>query len=279
MASNVAAPTNPAFFQLNDNNPADPAHQITVSGTAVETGTPGKVNLVCTYGVFGGGTGVSTLACNVTVNPDGSFSWTGPPVSSEEPCVLRAVPVGAGLPTSLASFTGPTVGIGDFSTNTISTGPNNGQMYDFYDSADQLAGAADYKSVGSGGLNDAYPADPSTLVLGEDLFFSTDYLANRNPDRSDVEIDGVPAYAPATARTLVSGAKYLHGPSIRLVHVQPGPDDRQRHHPRVRAAGAVRADADGLSGDHIKLHEFRPDRSELQPHDRPGPGRASSADH
>ncbi len=92
--STVSAPTNPCFFQLNGDNPGDPSHQITVSGTTTNDGTSGNVNLVCTYAEFGGGTGDTTLAFNVAVNPDGTFSWTGPPFSSSEPCVLRAVPAG-----------------------------------------------------------------------------------------------------------------------------------------------------------------------------------------
>ena len=48
VSSSVTAPDNPSFFQLNDNNAGDPAHQITVSGTTTNDGTPGNVDLICT---------------------------------------------------------------------------------------------------------------------------------------------------------------------------------------------------------------------------------------
>ena len=48
-SSHVTAPTSPSFVQRNNNNSGDPAHQLTVSGTSTNDGTPGNVDLVCTY--------------------------------------------------------------------------------------------------------------------------------------------------------------------------------------------------------------------------------------
>ena len=141
----------------------------------------------------------------MTVNSDGSFSDTVAPPSLEQACVLRAVPAGT-TPANLAPFTGPTVGLGDFGTSTVPTGPNSGHLYDFYQNAAQLSGDADYQSVGDGGLYDAYPGDPTTLVEGADMFYANNYLEHKNTDRSDIQVDGVPAYAASTAEKLVTNA-------------------------------------------------------------------------
>ncbi len=48
-SSHIATPSSPSFLQGNENNPMDPAHQITISGTTTNNGTPGNVALVCTF--------------------------------------------------------------------------------------------------------------------------------------------------------------------------------------------------------------------------------------
>jgi phosphodiesterase/alkaline phosphatase D-like protein len=210
-SSTVTVPADPSYFQLNDSNSADPTHQMTVSGTTTNDGTPGNVDLICTSTVFGGSTVSTTIQSNVTVNSDGSFSWTGAPPAPERPCVVRVVPAGAGVPADLTPFAGPTVGLGDFAASTLASGPNVGFTYDFYTNDAQMAGDADYESAGSGGVFDASPVDPSTQVLGQDMFYSNDYLSNDNADRSDIQVDGVPAYAAATAEGLVPGADGFSG--------------------------------------------------------------------
>jgi phosphodiesterase/alkaline phosphatase D-like protein len=223
-SSTITVPANPSFFQLNDENPADAGHQMTVSGTTTDDGTPGNVDLICTSGIFGGTTTSTVIQDDVSVNPDGSFSWTGAPPDPERPCVLRAVPSGEGVPDDLAPFSGPTVGLGDFDVSTLSDGPNSGLTSDFYDNAAQLAGDADYESVGSGGVFDGFPVDPSTLVAGADLFFSNDYLSDENSDRSDIEVDGTPAYATATAESLLPGASSFVGLQPMTFSASQDPD-------------------------------------------------------
>jgi hypothetical protein len=56
-SSTVTAPASGTFFQQNANNPADPAHQITITGTTTNDGTPGNVDVVCTFGNADGSTG------------------------------------------------------------------------------------------------------------------------------------------------------------------------------------------------------------------------------
>ncbi len=197
---------------------------MTVSGTTTDDGTPGDVDLICTSGIFGGTTTSTVIQDDVPVNPDGSFSWTGAPPDPERPCVLRAVPSGQGVPDDLTPFSGPTVGLGDFDVSTLSDGPNSGLTSDFYDNAAQLAGDADYESVGSGGVFDGFPVDPSTLVAGADLFFSNDYLSDENIDRSDIEVDGTPAYATATAESLFPDASSFVGLQPMTFSASQDPD-------------------------------------------------------
>ena len=39
-SSHIATPSSPSFLQGNENNPMDPAHQITISGTTTKTARP-----------------------------------------------------------------------------------------------------------------------------------------------------------------------------------------------------------------------------------------------
>ena len=128
------------------------------------------------------------------------------------------------MPDDLTPFSGPTVGLGDFDVSTLSDGPNSGLTSDFYDNAAQLAGDADYESVGSGGVFDGFPVDPSTLVAGADLFFSNDYLSDENSDRSDIEVDGAPAYATATAESLFPDASSFVGLQPMTFSASQDPD-------------------------------------------------------
>ena len=50
-----------------------------------------------------------------------------------------------------------------------------------------------------------------TFAEGGDLLSGGDYLSDGNADRSDLEVDGVPAYASATAEDVVAGAQDFAG--------------------------------------------------------------------
>lgn len=214
-SSQVTAPASGTFFQQNGDTSSDPAHQITISGTVVGTG---NVDLFCTFG----GAGSDVIALDVPVNPSGSFSFTGPAPDPERPCVVRALPQGGGVPQNLSPFTGPTIAAGDFDTSAVSGGPNNGLLYDFFDNDAQFSGDADYVSVGRGGVFDTYPVDPSTLNRGADLFFSDGYLSDANGDRSDLQVDGFPAYASFTAENLLgfTGADFPGLPAVTFTQSQ-----------------------------------------------------------
>ncbi len=211
-SSHITVPSSPSFFQENDNNSGDPAHQMTISGTTTNNGTAGNVDVICTFQRSDGTTTDSTIRDNVPVSSsDGTFTFSAPVAGLERACVLRAVPAGGGLPADLSPFTGPTVGLGDIDLTSPTAGPNTGKTVDFFDNAAQLTGDADYSSLGGGGMFDAFPTQPSTLVLGGNMFFGGDYLSDANPDRSDLEIDSIPAYAPGRAGVLFSGAQNLPG--------------------------------------------------------------------
>jgi hypothetical protein len=214
-SSHVTAPTTPSYFQENLNNPNDPAHQITISGTTTNDGTSGSVDLLCTYVLADGTPEALTIKSSVPVASNGTFAYTGPAPASNRACVIRAVPAGGGLPANLSPFTGPTVGVGEFSVSSVTSGPNNGDIFTYVDEAAQLGGTGDLHSLGGGGLFDAFPAQTGNHALGGDEFYAGGYLAAANADRADLEIDAAPAYAAATAETLVTGASSFTGlPSI-----------------------------------------------------------------
>jgi hypothetical protein len=205
-SSHVSVPTSPSYFQENNNNINDPAHQITVSGTTTNDGTPGNIDLICTYGLANGTTSDLGIKSNVPVASNGTFAYAGPVPGSNRACVIRAVPTGGGLPTNLAPYAGPTVGLGQFFTSAPSSGPNAGKVTSFDDEAAQLGGTGNFRSLGGGGVFDAFPTSAAALVLGGDMYYAGDFVSDINTDRDDLEIDNVPAYAPATAAGLLSGA-------------------------------------------------------------------------
>jgi hypothetical protein len=210
-----------SFFQRNVNNLSDPAHQITIAGTAVGSGA---VDLVCTFGVSGGTTSGAVLVLGVPVQPDGSFSFSGPVPDPDQPCVVRALASGRPdfIPSDLQDFTGPRVGLGSFATSQVTGGPNAGQLWNFFDNDAQFSGDADYQSLGSGGITDASPVDPATLLEGADLFISDDYLSDAGSDRSDIEVDGMPAYTASTAENLLhfTGSNFAGLPALTFTQTQ-----------------------------------------------------------
>ena len=86
-SSHVTVPSSPSFFQENDNNTMDPAHQITISGTTTNNGTAGNVDLICTFQNATGTTSDSTIEDNVPVGPSGTFTFSGPVPGFERACV------------------------------------------------------------------------------------------------------------------------------------------------------------------------------------------------
>src|SRR5262249_54410123 len=144
-----------------------------------------------------------TIKSGVPVASNGTFSYAGPVPGSDRVCVIRAVPAGGGTPADLTPFTGPSVGLGEFDVSSLGSGPNIGTIYTYFDEPAQLLGTGDIHSLGGGGLFDAFPTQSGNGAEGADEFYAGAYLSDANSDRSDLEIDGVPAYAAANAENLV----------------------------------------------------------------------------
>src|ERR1700760_3984021 len=72
-SSNITTPGDPTYLQRNDDNASAPGNTFTVSGTTVDDGTPGNVDLVCVgTGTPTGSVVVQTMASDVTVNYSGN---------------------------------------------------------------------------------------------------------------------------------------------------------------------------------------------------------------
>ncbi len=150
-----------------------------------------------------------TVASVVPLGGDGSFSAPAADLSKIQYklCRLRAVPAGS-VPVNLAPFRGPLVGGDARRTYRVNGGPNDGAPYDFYIWAQQRAGAFDYDSLGSCGIDDAY-LNGSTLDIVTTTYYCNAWLyyyenfANSSASkRSELRIDGVNAYTPDAARSI-----------------------------------------------------------------------------
>ena len=102
---------------------------------------------------------------------------------------------------------------------------------------------------------------------------------DQNSDRSDIEIDGIPAYAAATAENLLSGsANYAGLPAVSSTSsLDPTTGDLVIHEsePLVKCE----AEPHRVSGDHIELHRASPrPGSSFNLHDRPVRGRPPGSD-
>ncbi len=199
VSSRITSPTDPTYLQVDENDPSDPANTLTISGTTVDDGTPGNVDIVC-YGTFGANPLLSLTNVGVTYHgTTGTFStsYTLGRFDTGQTCTLRAIPAGTS-PFDVQPFVGPRLGISGFDTFTLASG----QPDDFFISDSQLEGYGDYVSFSAGGMYDAWPYDPTTFARGGDLFYSNDAypaLSATGVGRSSVEVDGVSAFGPASA--------------------------------------------------------------------------------
>jgi List-Bact-rpt repeat protein len=196
-ASQITTPSNPSFFVADE----DASSQtFAISGTTTGGGGGGsdKVDLRC---YFGGGS--VKVKGNVQLNSDGSFSVPAADLNKllNLTCQLKAVPAGKN-PPDLTPYSGPVVGVGDRETSKISGGANNGKAYDYSLDAQQLTAAFDYASLGSCGLHNGFLYDSAyanttvTFACNAGLVSADSPSA---PTRSELQIDGANAYAPAQA--------------------------------------------------------------------------------
>jgi Divergent InlB B-repeat domain/PASTA domain len=194
-ASQITAPSNPSFFVADEDAASQP---FVVSGTTTGGIAGDKVDLRCYFG----GTSVKVKS-GVPIDSNGSFSVPAADLNKVLglTCVLRAVPAGSN-PSDLTPFSGPVVGVGDRESSKVSGGPNNGKTYDYSFDAQQLSAAFDYASLGSCGLHNGFLYDPTyantavTFACNAGLVRADSRAA---PTRSELQIDGANAYAPAQA--------------------------------------------------------------------------------
>ena len=220
-AAGIAAPAQAQVTGTQITTPADPSHvlfytsgprTLAVSGTA--TGS-GAVDLVCVRGPEQFRLGGS--AENVPVAADGTFSVAN--ASLEQPadrlnpeqpartCRLHAVPAGT-APANLRSYRGPVLHITKFSLLQVSGtgGQNDGLPAGFYLYAAGYGRAIETGAFGACGIGSLVEsvATFEPLSWGVDCSGSpTDRPAALRPA---IEIDGEPAYPPASLEGGVAGA-------------------------------------------------------------------------
>ncbi len=201
--SQVTKPNSPRYV-LNDLDAG--GSTIAVRGTT-SGGNPAvdKVDLLCFQG-----TQHPALESNVPLDSNGKFSVPAADLTNIEYmlCRLRAVPAGS-VPSNLAPFGGPLLGVDHRETSKIGLGPNAGTPDDFYIWAQQRAGAFDYESLTSCGIDDGYLFD-STLANSTVTFYCNAWLSfyenfdggQLGSTRSELRIDGVNAYGPYAANNI-----------------------------------------------------------------------------
>ncbi len=193
----ITVPAGVQYLLYNSDTP----NTISIAGTS--NGTTGDdVDIVCYAGDKSG-----ILASNVAVAGDGSFSV---PAAGLKPallyrvCNLRAVPAGT-TPSDLTPYQGPRLLVGETQRDLVSSGPNNGKLYDYYLYFQGLDGGDDYTALGDCGLDDGYLLD-STDSLTTLTWYCNAFLgdadAAANPTRSEIQVDGVNAYTPRTAEEI-----------------------------------------------------------------------------
>ncbi len=195
--SNITTPTS-GYYQYNDNTHT----MVTVAGTS--NGTTGDhVDIDCWYD----NGSENQLATSVNVGADGTFATPSPvPLSPVEgtACRLRAEP--AGDSNEDVHFSGPRIATGEFDStadNTISGGPNNGALYDYYANGTTFGSWISWSSAGDCGVN-AETNDASYAYADEAIDCDGALYGNDGISRSEIQIDGSNAYAPYIAQQMFS---------------------------------------------------------------------------
>lgn len=202
-SSSITTPSDLSYFVYQKNTP----NTFAVSGTS--SGTTGDhVDLLCYYG----GSSFHTMASNVAVNGNGTFSAPAVSLSGagKTPCRLRAVPAGT-TPAALSAFAGPRILVDTNKTLTVTGGPNNGKLYDYFSLFQQLGGSFDYESLSGCGVCDGYLSDAS-FNLSTITYWSNAalYTLRSGPVlRSELQVDGANAYPTWSAESINADATGL----------------------------------------------------------------------
>ena len=203
-ASQITTPSNPSFFIADEDRSSQ---TLAISGTTIGGTTGDLVDVNCYFA----DTHV-TVKKNVPVGSGGSFSVRAAALDNalDLTCRLLAVPAGTN-PSDLTPFTGPVIGVGERDSNKVGSGANNGKVVDYLLDAQQQTGAFDYASLGACGLSDGYLYDSTlrntTITFGcNGALFAGE---SPSPTRSELQIDGVNAYAPRAAAGISPGGTGL----------------------------------------------------------------------
>ncbi|MDQ6779119.1 MAG: hypothetical protein M3071_23495 [Actinomycetota bacterium] len=214
MTSHVTAPADGT--QLLANSVTDPSATMTVSGTT-NGSTGDTVDIDCYNGgsvlaYYGSPVSYSGSGSGIPVAADGSFSVPVPlSAFGGHSCELIAVPHGT-TPSPATGFTGPRVAISDLVTNSITSGPNAGDLYAFGFTDATLLGLSFANSSGLCGVGGSL-YDGSAAINGGPFFvYCADSLYGSNaifqsattPDltRSEIQVDGQNAYNTNSADKL-----------------------------------------------------------------------------
>lgn len=235
--SQITTPSDPSFF-VADHDQATQTFAIAGTTSGGDRASD-EVVIRCYFGT----TSVK-LAGPVALNSDGTFAVLLANLNDvlDQTCRLRAVPAGT-PPTDVTPYSGPLIGVGERTTSVVTGGPNNKTVYDYFFDAQQKTGAFDYASLGKCGLNDGYLYDQTLANTTITFACNAALLGGESatkPTRSELQIDGADAYAPATAFLINSSAKGL--PAVTATYtLNPATGDTVIHEtdPLVKCAGAT----------------------------------------
>lgn len=195
--TSITSPSSPWLYQYNAN--ATTPATVTISGTTNST-APGTdaVDINCYYSYDFGSLSYYTVASNVVTNADGTFSKAVSP-STEETCLLRAVPHGYGTGYPLTPFAPISTQLDYLVQSPVTGSPvgSTGPFYDYYYSATSSAAYDDYDSVGGCGLDYQYSFTGSSQQQSE--YGGWDcagalYGSDGSGQRTEILIDGKNAY-------------------------------------------------------------------------------------
>ena len=233
--SNVTSPASPFQPFIDTNLPGtDPSRLFTVAGT---TNMP-EVDLKCAFREPNGVVVTNALAGSPTPVSGGSFSQSLP-IPGGRACRIVALPTAGGTPSDLGPFTGPRYFGAERQAYTIGgIGPNADVVKDVFVSSAAPTLYADTESIAGGGA----PYDMAPIDDSGDLPLYAEYLWYANAalygtsskpgeTRSQLQVDGVNAFAPAAAHELWSGADTASGlPGIKVESVDLDPVTRDVTH-------------------------------------------------
>jgi hypothetical protein len=167
----------------------------TITGTTDSTDTTNDfVDLFCVSQYVGGGNRYFQITTNLPLNPDGSFSYTGPVAVNGSTCTVRAVPNNLSLYyASMTSYAGPFSELDRVGTDHVTT-PTSAQ-YDYGYTASGINGVGRFSSAGDCPVG-TFATKPGTNAYGDSGWNCAAALpADDNlGSRSNILIDGRNAY-------------------------------------------------------------------------------------